>query len=367
MQIYIHRDNEDFGPYSREAVLEYVKQGVFEAMDHACYAGMSEWKTVGELLGIAGSGTKFGKGAKQPSSSKITEFNTALLPQPPAQRRQRSRGYAPAARAKKGFMIVVNVILIAIVILVAYVRFGRGGYVVRRYLGVISGELAKLAGNPPDAAGNPGAAASPDNPRSETSAINPPSSAVVAPVPLAGQSAASGSATAVVLSAAQTSGSGVQAAAGTSQASSTPSGTLAMNSASAPGSAPASPAGSVAPPPAQAPTPSKPFEPSDIAGNPAAWPRTLQLKTAVNFPAYFNGQPVGSVTAPIGSTVRLTNIQGDQLTVAYQSGTQQLSWKLTDLGERMTGVAIAPEIIPGLGAALTTPASSAANGSVGDH
>src|SRR5271166_6419380 len=82
MQIYIHRDNEDFGPYSREAVLEYLKQGVFESMDRACFAGMAEWKTVGELLGINGE-AKSKRGPAQRRSSHITEFNPSALPEPP--------------------------------------------------------------------------------------------------------------------------------------------------------------------------------------------------------------------------------------------------------------------------------------------
>jgi len=86
----------------------------------------------------------------------------------------------------------------------------------------------------------------------------------------------------------------------------------------------------------------KPFDPADLASNPAAWPKTLILKQAVVFPAVYNSQVVGSVTALPGTVVKLVNIQGNQLTVDYQGGTQTLFWQLTDIAQEAAKAAAAP-------------------------
>jgi hypothetical protein len=59
------------------------------------------------------------------------------------------------------------------------------------------------------------------------------------------------------------------------------------------------------------------------------------LTQAVAFPVIYESQVVGSVTAPLGSIVKLVNIEGDQLIVEYQGGAQRLSWKLTDLEQEV--------------------------------
>ncbi len=75
-----------------------------------------------------------------------------------------------------------------------------------------------------------------------------------------------------------------------------------------------------------------PFDPASLAGNPAAWPKTLRLKQVTTFPAVFNSQVVGSVTVPAGTVVKLVNVQGDQLVLNYQGGMQAVAWKQTDRG-----------------------------------
>jgi len=62
----------------------------------------------------------------------------------------------------------------------------------------------------------------------------------------------------------------------------------------------------------------------------------------VVFPALFNGQVVGSISAPAGSAVSLVNIEGDKVVLDYQGGTQTLSWKLTDLQEEAAKMAAPP-------------------------
>jgi len=291
MQIYIHRDKEDFGPYSRETVLEYVKQGIFKASDFACYAGMAEWKTVSELLGLPPVP------AEPPRKTSKLQEAAARTPsgqvQPPgaAGGQPARRRRLPASNAAQGekkrpsiFMLLLNVVLIGIAAGAADIRWGHGGPIARHYLVVLSGIFAKLA-----------------NENGEPSATPAPT----APPQLAGPAIKTEPA--------------------------------AVTEATPP------PAVST-PPPAP-----KPFDIADLAGNRGAWPKMLRLKQAVDFPAVFNARVVGSVSVPAGSVVRLVEIQGDQLTLDYQGGTQILSWKLTDIDEeaaRVAAVAAAPAAAP---------------------
>jgi hypothetical protein len=302
MQIYIRRNNEEFGPYSREVVLEYVKRGIFKVRDHACYAGMPEWKTVGELLGISAAS------AHDPNlspSGKITEFNPAWAP-PSAGRPSRRGG------GKRGLMIALNVGLILIVAALAYLRLGGGQNQVRNLMALASAELPKPAN----------AAASPAAP----GAVVPNMAAAPAPAPKASSTPAP-----VV-----TPAPAIVAITPPPQASS-PVPEATPDPAPAAATIPPELTAPSTPPPAAASTPGppKPFDPADLASNPAAWPKTLRLKQAVEFPALFNSQVVGSVTAPSGTVVKLDNIQGDRITVDFQGGTQTISWKLTDLEEQI--------------------------------
>ena len=93
MQIYITRNNEKFGPYSREAVLEYLKHGIFEAHDYACFAGMTEWKTLSDLLGIAG---KNETGVHPVAAASVNPPAPAAPPGPPPIGRCHRRPAAPS-------------------------------------------------------------------------------------------------------------------------------------------------------------------------------------------------------------------------------------------------------------------------------
>jgi hypothetical protein len=355
MQIYIRRDNEEFGPYSREAVLEYVKQGVFEAADPACYAGMAEWKTVGELLGINGSG-KTRRGAVPRSAAHITEFNPLELPEEPPilpERREKR-----PSRSGRGAMFALNVILVGIALMVGLMGTAPGRRGLRHGLLAMSAGLARLA----DAVGGdagPVASAAKANvpsPAASSPAVTPTPVAVASPAQAASPIAAvtpavsaspvtpatpvpalSGSIPAIAGSPAPAASPEASASPAMVAADSPPDQDTAAPAASATPTPPAA-----ATPPANVPAPPKPFDPADLAGNPAAWPKQLRLRQAVKFPALYNGQVVGSVTAPAGTAVTLRNIQGGQLTVDYQGGTQTISWTITDLEQAAAKVAAAP-------------------------
>ena len=52
MNIYIHKEGTNYGPYSIEQVKEYVQQGSFTLQDQACHDGQN-WIPVAQLPGVA--------------------------------------------------------------------------------------------------------------------------------------------------------------------------------------------------------------------------------------------------------------------------------------------------------------------------
>ena len=52
MNIYIHKEGTNYGPYSIEQVKEYVLQGSFTLQDNACHDGQN-WIPVAQLPGMA--------------------------------------------------------------------------------------------------------------------------------------------------------------------------------------------------------------------------------------------------------------------------------------------------------------------------
>ena len=269
MDIYIYRNKERFGPYSREAVLEYVKHGIFTAADRACFAGMTEWKTVGDLVGIAAPQAAPAPAADAPAAASARP--AGLAARRPARRR---RAYAkPKSEGVKNLMIALNLALILIVVAAAYARWGTGSTALRmrqRFAGIM-----------------PALAPAPAAPDARTAAAWAASlSAVIKKAPVAIKAPA--------------------------------------------------------PPAASAPAP-KPFDPADLIGNPQAWPRSVRLKQDSVFPVVFNSQVVGSAKVPAGSEVKLVSIQGDQLVVDYQGGTQKIFWKLTNLEEAAKAVSVIPK------------------------
>jgi uncharacterized protein (TIGR00266 family) len=51
MEITVHRDGEDFGPYSLEEVQQYLASGQLNPTDLAIHSGLSDWVTLAELAG----------------------------------------------------------------------------------------------------------------------------------------------------------------------------------------------------------------------------------------------------------------------------------------------------------------------------
>ena len=52
MNIYIHKDGTQYGPYSLEQVQQYIQQGAFTLQDQACHDGQN-WVPLSQVPGIA--------------------------------------------------------------------------------------------------------------------------------------------------------------------------------------------------------------------------------------------------------------------------------------------------------------------------
>jgi len=321
-------------------------------------------------------------------SSHITEFNPEALPEPPPPPEQRK--YREPVKPGRASMIVLNSVLIAIAIVVGLMRFNTGRHFIRHALLATSAGLAHMADAP---LLNSSPAAGPATEVPEAAKASPPP-LVAAPKPempkavvplVSAGPAAAPSAAMTPLAAASPTAAPVAVASPTASQSPevlsnpAPSAgpiaaeapTAAMSPAAAasavvPGNASAAPVAASTPitPPAPivatTPAPPKPFDPADLVANPSAWPKQLRIRQAVEFPALYNGQVVGSVTAPPGTIVTLRNIQGGQLTVDYQGGTQKIPWTETDLEQEAAKVAATPPpAAPGPPTSATPPTYSA--------
>ncbi len=70
---------------------------------------------------------------------------------------------------------------------------------------------------------------------------------------------------------------------------------------------------------------------------PAAWPKTVTLKTPVDFPAVVKGKVVGSLRAPPGSEANLVEIRDGKVGLEYRGGGAWLKMEETDVIERVRG------------------------------
>ena len=72
-----------------------------------------------------------------------------------------------------------------------------------------------------------------------------------------------------------------------------------------------------------------------LAAQPALWPKTVALKSGVDFVAVVNHEPVGTVRVPPGTEVRLMKISNGRLGLEYQGGGAWVIPQLTDLVDRV--------------------------------
>ena len=67
MNIYVHKDGTQYGPYILEQLQEYIQQGSFTLQDLACHDGQN-WVPVAQVPGIAPAATSPAQPAAQPKT-----------------------------------------------------------------------------------------------------------------------------------------------------------------------------------------------------------------------------------------------------------------------------------------------------------
>jgi len=73
MQIFIHRDDQDYGPYTVEEIQEHLATGDLLAEDHAWYEGAPDWMPLEEIPGVVPP-------AAQPEPEPAPKRNNTGLP-----------------------------------------------------------------------------------------------------------------------------------------------------------------------------------------------------------------------------------------------------------------------------------------------
>ena len=129
MNIYVHKDGTQYGPYTLDQLKEYIQQGSFTLQDLACHDGQN-WVPVAEVPGIASAPTSPAQPAAQPkaatkASPAKKKTATAQAKQTTASAAQPTR-QAAAKTAKSGGSkkwIIFGGIGVAVVAIIAGVCF----------------------------------------------------------------------------------------------------------------------------------------------------------------------------------------------------------------------------------------------------
>ena len=82
MNIYVHKDGTQYGPYSLEQLQQYLQQGSFTLQDQACHDGQN-WVTIAQVPGVAQATTPPSETAAQQAQTVAPKQAVAkrLLPQ----------------------------------------------------------------------------------------------------------------------------------------------------------------------------------------------------------------------------------------------------------------------------------------------
>lgn len=80
MNIFIHRDGTQYGPYTLEQLQQYVQQGSFSLQDLACYDGQN-WVSVGQVPGIGQPATSAAPATPSGPSKRTRSAEKKSIPQ----------------------------------------------------------------------------------------------------------------------------------------------------------------------------------------------------------------------------------------------------------------------------------------------
>ena len=76
MNIYVHKDGTQYGPYTLEQLQQYLQQGSFTLQDQACHDGQN-WVTIAQVPGIAQAATPPSQPAAQQAQTVAPKQATA--------------------------------------------------------------------------------------------------------------------------------------------------------------------------------------------------------------------------------------------------------------------------------------------------
>ena len=104
MNIYVHKDGTQYGPYTLEQLQQYVQKGSFTVQDQACYDGQN-WVTVAQVPGISQAATP----QAQPAAPQAKATQAA-----PQSAQAATTQAASPARSKKKIIIWSSIAVVAL-------------------------------------------------------------------------------------------------------------------------------------------------------------------------------------------------------------------------------------------------------------
>ena len=104
MNIYVHKDGTQYGPYTLEQMQQYVQKGSFTVQDQACYDGQN-WVTVAQVPGISQAATPQAQPAAPQAKATQAAPQSAQAATPEA---------ASPARSKKKIIIWSSIAVVAL-------------------------------------------------------------------------------------------------------------------------------------------------------------------------------------------------------------------------------------------------------------
>ena len=104
MNIYVHKDGTQYGPYTLEQLQQYLQKGSFTVQDQACYDGQN-WVTVAQVPGISQAATPQAQPAAPQAKATQAAPQSAQAATPQA---------ASPARSKKKIIIWSSIAVVAL-------------------------------------------------------------------------------------------------------------------------------------------------------------------------------------------------------------------------------------------------------------
>lgn len=307
MEYLISRQGEQYGPYTDEATIGFLRDGRLSPADLAWHEGLDEWFPLGSLLGEIEANYlaepsqdgALDTGDEVPSESGNPELQPVTYPASPAPL-PASRSSRPR-NATSWMDVSMNVAIVLLIVGGGYYYFTAGA---GKDAGVKLREKARSALQ---------IGATAVQPAVPTASVAPS----VIPVPAA-------------VAVAPTVNAVTEVTAPPAPVATTPPPVVAEATAPVVAETPAPAAAAVAS--IAQPTP---IDWAAFSQTPALWPKMVLLTHPVEFPAVLNGEVVGSVKLPAGTSLRLAGMHGAELKLEYQSVIQDVPIGATDIELRI--------------------------------